>query len=56
MSEFFYFQPDLNTRLFYKKHFYKKMSLKNRKNLKKMLRELQASNSPATIFKNTNTS
>ena len=40
------------TRLFYKKHFYKKMSLKKSKNLKKMLRKSPASNASAAILKN----
>ena len=41
------------TRFFYKKHFYEKMSLKNLKNLRKMLRKSPASDVWATIFKNT---
>ena len=37
---------------FYKKNFYKKMSLKIPQNLKKMLRKSPASNALASIFKN----
>ena len=41
-----------STRFFYKKNVYKKMSLKNTKNLKEMLRKCQALNALAAIFKN----
>ena len=37
---------------FFKKTFFKKMSLKNPQNLKKMLRKFPASDAWATIFKN----
>ena len=37
---------------FYKKNFYKKMSLKRPKNIKKMLRKSPASTAWAGIFKN----
>ena len=40
------------TLLFYKKSFYKKMSLKTPQNLKKMLRASPASNSWVAIFEN----
>ena len=41
-----------NTRFFKEKHFYKKKTLKNPQNLKKMFRKSPASNTWAVIFKN----
>ena len=43
---------NLKTGFFYMKNYYKKMSLKNSKTYKKMLRKSPASNAVVLIFKN----